>query len=105
MLFCFWEWKGAKLPIVPSMSWNFFDVKILRYRDIVYIFKHITVTGVYITMFVKCVGFYNFNYDAVLTCPSPVALSFIHRCSTFLNSFKSHWDIHLYGLVYFCCRC
>ncbi|THH09774.1 hypothetical protein EW145_g1785 [Phellinidium pouzarii] len=35
-LFCIWEWKGAKLPIVPM-----------------YIFKHITVTGVYITMFVN----------------------------------------------------
>ncbi|KAI5120822.1 hypothetical protein M0805_003218 [Coniferiporia weirii] len=36
LLFCLWEWKGARLPIVPM-----------------YIFKHITVTGVYITMFVN----------------------------------------------------
>ncbi|KAA1475284.1 MFS general substrate transporter [Dentipellis sp. KUC8613] len=35
-VFCFWEWKGARLPIVPM-----------------YIFKHVTVTGVYITMFVN----------------------------------------------------
>ncbi|TFK32425.1 MFS general substrate transporter [Crucibulum laeve] len=36
MLFCFWEWKGARLPIVPM-----------------YIFKHMTVSGVYITMFIN----------------------------------------------------
>ncbi|KAF8161653.1 major facilitator superfamily domain-containing protein [Crassisporium funariophilum] len=41
-IFCFWEWKGAKLPIVPM-----------------YIFKHSTVTGVYITMFVN--GFVHFS--------------------------------------------
>ncbi|TFY63560.1 hypothetical protein EVG20_g6268 [Dentipellis fragilis] len=35
-VFCVWEWKGARLPIVPM-----------------YIFKHVTVTGVYITMFVN----------------------------------------------------
>ncbi|KAL5510892.1 hypothetical protein ACEPAG_4649 [Sanghuangporus baumii] len=35
-LFCLWEWKAAKLPIVPM-----------------YIFKHVTVSGVYITMFVN----------------------------------------------------
>ncbi|CCM02944.1 uncharacterized protein FIBRA_05059 [Fibroporia radiculosa] len=40
-IFCFWEWKGARLPIVPM-----------------YIFKHITVTGVYITMFVNGMIFY-----------------------------------------------
>ncbi|KAG6810458.1 hypothetical protein H0H92_011807 [Tricholoma furcatifolium] len=36
ILFCIWEWKGAQLPIVPM-----------------YIFKHVTVTGVYITMFIN----------------------------------------------------
>ncbi|KZT03957.1 MFS general substrate transporter [Laetiporus sulphureus 93-53] len=41
-LFCFWEWKGARLPIVPM-----------------YIFKHITVTGVYITMFANGMIFYS----------------------------------------------
>ncbi|KAJ7879834.1 hypothetical protein B0H13DRAFT_1892105 [Mycena leptocephala] len=35
-LFCFSEWKGARLPIVPM-----------------YIFRHATVTGVFIAMFVK----------------------------------------------------
>ncbi|KAF8837804.1 MFS general substrate transporter [Paxillus ammoniavirescens] len=35
-IFCCWEWKGANLPIVPM-----------------YIFKHVTVTGVYIAMFVN----------------------------------------------------
>ncbi|KAF9230191.1 major facilitator superfamily domain-containing protein [Melanogaster broomeanus] len=35
-LFCWWEWKGADLPIVPM-----------------YIFKHVTVTGVYIAMFIN----------------------------------------------------
>ncbi|KDR68867.1 hypothetical protein GALMADRAFT_256378 [Galerina marginata CBS 339.88] len=42
IIFCFWEWKGARLPIVPM-----------------YIFKHSTVTGVYITMFVN--GFVYFS--------------------------------------------
>ncbi|KAH9944596.1 MFS general substrate transporter [Amylocystis lapponica] len=41
-LFCIWEWKGARLPIVPM-----------------YIFKHVTVTGVYITMFVNGMVFYS----------------------------------------------
>ncbi|KAL0575837.1 hypothetical protein V5O48_006127 [Marasmius crinis-equi] len=41
-LFCLWEWKGAKLPIVPM-----------------YIFKHSTVCGVYIVMFVN--GFWFFS--------------------------------------------
>jgi len=36
VLFCLWEWKGAKLPIVPM-----------------YIFKHVTVSGVYIAMFIN----------------------------------------------------
>ncbi|KAG6888354.1 hypothetical protein C0995_009047 [Termitomyces sp. Mi166 len=36
VVFCLWEWKGARLPIVPM-----------------YIFKHLTVTGVYITMFIN----------------------------------------------------
>ncbi|OBZ65079.1 putative transporter C3H1.06c [Grifola frondosa] len=35
-LFCWWEWKGARLPIVPM-----------------YIFKYVTVTGIYIAMFIK----------------------------------------------------
>ncbi|KAG9310938.1 major facilitator superfamily-domain-containing protein [Chiua virens] len=35
-LFCMWEWKGARLPIVPM-----------------YIFKDVTVTGVYIAMFIN----------------------------------------------------
>ncbi|THH27805.1 hypothetical protein EUX98_g6383 [Antrodiella citrinella] len=41
-LFCCWEWKGARLPIVPM-----------------YIFKQVTVTGVYITMFINGVIFYS----------------------------------------------
>jgi len=36
VIFCLWEWKGAKLPIVPM-----------------YIFKQTTVIGVYIGMFVN----------------------------------------------------
>ncbi|KAF8464810.1 major facilitator superfamily domain-containing protein [Gautieria morchelliformis] len=36
VMFCLWEWKGAQLPIVP-----------------LYIFRHSTVTGVYITMFIN----------------------------------------------------
>ncbi|CAL1711998.1 unnamed protein product [Somion occarium] len=42
LLFCLWEWKGARLPIVPM-----------------YIFKHLTVSGVYITMFINGVVFYS----------------------------------------------
>ncbi|TBU58506.1 MFS general substrate transporter [Dichomitus squalens] len=41
-IFCIWEWKGARLPIIPM-----------------YIFKHITVTGVYIAMFINGVVFYS----------------------------------------------
>ncbi|KAG6369452.1 MFS general substrate transporter [Boletus reticuloceps] len=45
LLFCFWEWKGARLPIVPM-----------------YIFKHVTVTGVYIAMFVNGFIFFSSLY-------------------------------------------
>ncbi|KAF8440035.1 major facilitator superfamily domain-containing protein [Boletus edulis BED1] len=45
LLFCFWEWKGARLPIVPM-----------------YIFKHVTVTGVYIAMFVNGFVFFSSLY-------------------------------------------
>ncbi|KAH9485880.1 Efflux pump dotC [Psilocybe cubensis] len=45
VLFCIWEWKGARLPIVPM-----------------YIFKHATVTGVYITMFVNGFVFFSSLY-------------------------------------------
>ncbi|KAF9475914.1 MFS general substrate transporter [Pholiota conissans] len=41
-LFCVWEWKVAKLPIVPM-----------------YIFKDVTISGVYITMFIN--GFVYFS--------------------------------------------
>ncbi|RDX47549.1 MFS general substrate transporter [Lentinus brumalis] len=41
-LFCLWEWKGARLPIVPM-----------------YIFKRVTVIGVYITMLVNGFVFYS----------------------------------------------
>ncbi|KAF9257929.1 MFS general substrate transporter [Marasmius fiardii PR-910] len=45
VLFCLWEWKGARLPIVPM-----------------YIFKHSTVCGVYITMFVNGFCFFSQLY-------------------------------------------
>ncbi|KAI0821204.1 major facilitator superfamily domain-containing protein [Irpex lacteus] len=41
-MFCLWEWKGARLPIVPM-----------------YIFRHVTVGGVYITMFINGVIFFS----------------------------------------------
>ncbi|KIJ64377.1 hypothetical protein HYDPIDRAFT_175698 [Hydnomerulius pinastri MD-312] len=44
-LFCIWEWKGARLPIVPM-----------------HIFKHVTVTGVYITMFANGFIFFSSLY-------------------------------------------
>ncbi|KAF9554182.1 MFS general substrate transporter [Agrocybe pediades] len=44
-IFCIWEWKGARLPIVPM-----------------YIFKHSTVTGVYITMFINGFVFFSSLY-------------------------------------------
>ncbi|KAJ7185862.1 major facilitator superfamily domain-containing protein [Mycena filopes] len=44
-LFCFWEWKGARLPIVPMR-----------------IFKHSTVTGVFISMFVNGFVFFSTLY-------------------------------------------
>ncbi|KIY51784.1 MFS general substrate transporter [Fistulina hepatica ATCC 64428] len=43
--FCLWEWKGARLPIVPM-----------------YIFRHATVTGVYITMFANGFVFFSSLY-------------------------------------------
>ncbi|KAF8878963.1 major facilitator superfamily domain-containing protein [Infundibulicybe gibba] len=45
ILFCLWEWKGASLPIVPM-----------------HIFKHLTVAGVYITVFVSGFVFYSSLY-------------------------------------------
>jgi len=54
VLFCIWEWKGARLPIVPSKFSSLPNIKIFEsYMGLVYIFKHVTVCGVYITMFVK----------------------------------------------------
>ncbi|KAF9238658.1 major facilitator superfamily domain-containing protein [Melanogaster broomeanus] len=44
-LFCWWEWKGAHLPIVPM-----------------YIFRHVTVTGVYIATFIIGFIFYSSLY-------------------------------------------
>lgn len=55
-LFCLWEWKGARLPIVPSMSsYNLYcrGIMLKLCHIIVYIFKQVTVTGVYITMLIK----------------------------------------------------
>ncbi|KAJ7070441.1 MFS general substrate transporter [Mycena belliarum] len=45
VLFCCWEWKGARLPIVPM-----------------YIFRHATVTGVFISMFVNGFVFFSTLY-------------------------------------------
>ncbi|KAJ6582971.1 major facilitator superfamily domain-containing protein [Mycena vulgaris] len=44
-MFCMWEWKGARLPIVPM-----------------YIFRHSTVTGVFIAMFVNGFVFFSTLY-------------------------------------------
>ncbi|KAJ6557902.1 major facilitator superfamily domain-containing protein [Mycena capillaripes] len=44
-IFCFWEWKGARLPIVPM-----------------YIFRHSTVTGVFVCMFVNGFVFFSTLY-------------------------------------------
>ncbi|KIK92283.1 hypothetical protein PAXRUDRAFT_147666 [Paxillus rubicundulus Ve08.2h10] len=45
IIFCYWEWKCARLPIVPM-----------------YIFKDITVSGVYVTMFVNGFVFFSSLY-------------------------------------------
>ncbi|KAG6846664.1 hypothetical protein H0H93_012566, partial [Arthromyces matolae] len=45
VIFCIWEWKGAQLPIVPM-----------------YIFKQVTVSGVYITMFINGYVFFSSLY-------------------------------------------
>ncbi|GAW10101.1 mfs drug transporter [Lentinula edodes] len=45
VLFCLWEWKVAKLPIVPM-----------------HIFKHVTVVGVYICMFANGFVFFSALY-------------------------------------------
>ncbi|KAF7334954.1 MFS drug transporter [Mycena venus] len=44
-IFCLWEWKGARLPIVPM-----------------YIFKYSTVTGVFIGMFINGFVFFSTLY-------------------------------------------
>ncbi|KAN0079872.1 Major facilitator superfamily domain containing protein [Tylopilus felleus] len=44
-LFCLWEWRGARLPIVPM-----------------YIFNHVTVIGVYISMFINGFLFFSSLY-------------------------------------------
>ncbi|KAJ7833188.1 MFS general substrate transporter [Mycena leptocephala] len=44
-IFCVWEWKGARLPIVPM-----------------YIFKHSTVAGVFIGMFINGFVFFSTLY-------------------------------------------
>ncbi|KAF8440003.1 major facilitator superfamily-domain-containing protein [Boletus edulis BED1] len=44
-LFCLWEWKGARLPIVPM-----------------HIFSHVTVIGVYIAMFINGFLFFSSLY-------------------------------------------
>ncbi|KAJ7634522.1 MFS general substrate transporter [Roridomyces roridus] len=44
-LFCLWEWRGARLPIVPM-----------------YIFKHSTVSGVFVAMFVNGFVFFSTLY-------------------------------------------
>lgn len=54
-IFCLWEWKGARLPIVPSEHTDGSSAVRTLTGPTVYIFKHTTVSGVYITMFVKCV--------------------------------------------------
>ncbi|KAL0952039.1 hypothetical protein HGRIS_008681 [Hohenbuehelia grisea] len=59
-LFCFWEWRGAKLPIVPM-----------------YIFKIVTVSGVYIAMFLNgfiffCSLYYLPQYFQVVLGYSPI---------------------------------
>ncbi|KAK7691326.1 hypothetical protein QCA50_004720 [Cerrena zonata] len=45
LLFCLWEWKGARLPIVPM-----------------HIFKHVTVCGVNIAMFINGIVFYSYLF-------------------------------------------
>ncbi|KAJ7449107.1 MFS general substrate transporter [Mycena galericulata] len=44
-IFCLWEWRGARLPIVPM-----------------YIFKHSTVSGVFIAMFINGFVFFSTLY-------------------------------------------
>ncbi|CAK5262070.1 unnamed protein product [Mycena citricolor] len=59
-LFCFWEWKGARLPIVPSASSGLCSGEIVTL--LVHIFKHSTVTGVLIAMFVNGFVFFSSLY-------------------------------------------
>ncbi|KAF7353979.1 MFS drug transporter [Mycena venus] len=63
-IFCFWEWKGARLPIVPSApSFQFERAPGADSgNETVYIFKHSTVTGVFITMFINGFVFFSTLY-------------------------------------------
>ncbi|KAJ3840523.1 major facilitator superfamily-domain-containing protein, partial [Lentinula raphanica] len=80
VVFCLWEWKGARLPIVPM-----------------HIFKHITVVGVYICMFANGFVFFSTLYylpsffQAVLQY-SPTysgnVLFFLHFTGSHLRCFQ-----------------
>ena len=90
-LFCFWEWKVAKLPIVPSKQSVWFrDPEIFDYL-LVYIFRYSTVIGVYVTMFVKWA--HAIHLLEILTrCPSQrLRLLLVHILCTAISSGRSWW--------------
>ncbi|KAF7975435.1 hypothetical protein HWV62_9565 [Athelia sp. TMB] len=91
-LFCLWEWRGARLPIVPM-----------------YIFKHRTVTGVLIGMFIKCalspdwpdffqvaLGFSPIR-AGTFVLPVPLGLSVANIAAGFIVSRTSRYRVFIYS--------
>ncbi|KAJ7634547.1 MFS general substrate transporter [Roridomyces roridus] len=106
-LFCLWEWRGARLPIVPM-----------------YIFKHSTVSGVFVAMFVNGFVFFStlyylpqffqlsLGYDplqaAVFLVPLLVTLIIINWAAGMLVSFTGHYRTIVYvgfGVWSIACGC
>ncbi|GLB38066.1 putative fungal trichothecene efflux pump (TRI12) [Lyophyllum shimeji] len=78
VLFCLWEWKGAQLPTVPM-----------------YIFKHVTVTGVYITMFINGFVFFSSLYYLPQFFQSNACELDIRRCCEPYGEVSHHYSPRL----------
>ncbi|KZP33638.1 MFS general substrate transporter [Athelia psychrophila] len=96
VLFCVWEWRGARLPIVPM-----------------HIFKHKTVTGVLMCMFVNGFIFYSSLFylpqffqvalgfspirAGTFVLPIPLGLSVANISSGYIVSRTSRYRILIYS--------
>ncbi|KZP14152.1 MFS general substrate transporter [Athelia psychrophila] len=96
ILFCLWEWRGARLPIVPM-----------------HIFKHKTVTGVLICMFVNGFIFYSSLFylpqffqvalgfspirAGTFVLPIPLGLSVANISAGYIVSRTSRYRVFIYS--------